>query len=244
MAPTSSAPAFEARQIMRGARHAALATLDRDSGAPFASLVAASTTIDGAPGVLISTLARHTVNLARDARASLLFQSGPDEGDDILAAGRVTVSGRLLATGDDDFRRRFLARHPASTDYAGFADFAFYLMEVEMAHYVGGFGRIRSLPAAEFLLDSAAARAIGQIEADAAAHMNADHPETVRLYATALLGAEKGDWRVAGCDPEGADLVCDNALRRLPFDQPVADTGGLREAFAALAAKARARQGD
>ncbi len=43
------------------------------------------------------------------------------------------------------------------------------------------------------------------------AHMNADHAEAVRLYATKLLGAEDGPWRLTGLDPEGLDLACGDA---------------------------------
>ena len=43
-------------------------------------------------------------------------------------------------------------------------------------------------------------------EADAIAHMNADHAEACRLYATKLLGAPDGDWRCVGIDPEGIEL--------------------------------------
>ena len=43
-------------------------------------------------------------------------------------------------------------------------------------------------------------------EADAIAHMNADHAEACRLYATKLLGAPDGDWRCVGIDPEGLEL--------------------------------------
>ncbi len=43
-------------------------------------------------------------------------------------------------------------------------------------------------------------------EDGAIAHMNADHADACRLYATRLLGAPDGDWRCVGIDPDGIEL--------------------------------------
>ena len=58
---------------MRTALKGALATLDRETGHPYASLVLVATEPDGAPILLLSRLALHTRNLERDPRASLLL---------------------------------------------------------------------------------------------------------------------------------------------------------------------------
>ena len=50
-------------------------------------------------------------------------------------------------------------------------------------------------------------------------HMNADHADTCRLYATRLLGAPDGAWHCVGCDPEGLDLQSGRTGLRLPFPQ-------------------------
>ena len=49
--------------------------------------------------------------------------------------------GRVEPSADERLARRFLARHPEAERYAGFADFGFYRMTVERAHYVGGFAK-------------------------------------------------------------------------------------------------------
>ena len=103
-------------------------------------------------------------------------------------------------------RRRFLSRHPKSELYAGFADFAFWRMGVVSAHLNGGFARAADLTAADVLTDVSDARTLVEAEADAIAHMNADHAEACRLYATKLLGAPDGDWRCVGIDPDGLEL--------------------------------------
>ena len=235
--------AFASRQIVRAARKAALATLDDKTGAPFASLIAVATGFDGTPVALLSTLARHTKNIAGDSRASVLFESTEKTGEsgDILATGRVTVMGRLEKSDAAGLRRRFLARHPASADYAGFADFSVYALRVESAHFVGGFGRIATMPDTTFLIGEDKAAHLAGVESDVIAHMNAEHHEAVGLYATRLLGARRGEWQFIGFDPEGADLLCEGVPRRLVFREPVYDEGALRATLAGLADDARRR---
>ena len=68
-----------------------------------------------------------------------------------------------------------------------------------------------------------------EAEESAIAHMNADHAEAVRLYATKLLGAADGAWRLTGLDPEGLDLALGDATLRLPFPRRVATAEELRK---------------
>jgi putative heme iron utilization protein len=56
-------------------------------------------------------------------------------------------------------------------------------------------------------------------EPEILAHMNGDHADALRLYATKLLGAPDGEWRCVGCDPEGLELQLDRTALRLPFPQ-------------------------
>src|SRR5689334_10214517 len=82
-------PQDVAKRLLRATRAGTLATLDRNSGHPFASLVNVATDVDGAPLVLISKLATHTANLERDGRASLLLaETGKG---DALAHPRLTM---------------------------------------------------------------------------------------------------------------------------------------------------------
>ena len=108
-------------------------------------------------------------------------------------------------------RRRFLARHPKSELYAGFADFSFWRLDAVSAHLNGGFARAADLKAADVMTDVSGAENLIEAEAGAVAHMNADHADAVRLYATKLLGAEDGPWRLTGLDPDGLDLACGDA---------------------------------
>jgi hypothetical protein len=104
---------------------------------------------------------------------------------------------------------------------------------------VAGFGRIVDLAAPDILTDISDARALVEAEAEAIAHMNEDHADACRLYATRLLGAPAGDWRCVGVDPEGIELQQGRGALRLAFPQRVTGSGALRAVLKALADKAR-----
>ena len=137
-------------------------------------------------------------------------------------------------------RRRFLARHPKSELYAGFGDFAFWRMRVASAHLNGGFARAADLAAADVLTDLSGADDLIAAEEGAVEHMNADHAEATRLYATILLGEADGPWRITGLDPDGADLAAGDRTARLPFPQRVTSAGEFRQVLVELAKQARA----
>ena len=234
------APQDAARDLLRSALKAALATLDRTSGYPYASLVTIATEPDGAPLLLISKLALHTQNLAADGRASLMIDGTSPVGDP-LAGGRVTLIGRAEITDSPTARPRYLARHPHAAMYADFPDFAFYKLSIERAHFIGGFGRIVDLSPADILVDLTGAEALVGAEGDIIAHMNEDHADAVRLYATRLLGARDGDWRMVGIDPQGLDLILDGEARRLSFASRITAPDEARKELVRLVGVARAR---
>lgn len=238
-------PKSVAKGLLRATRAGSLATIDRNTGHPFASLVNVATDTDGAPLILVSRLSTHTANLEHDGRASLLLASG-GKGDP-LAHPRLTILGTFALVGrgsaeESRVRRRFLARHPKSELYAGFADFSFWRLNAVSAHLNGGFARAADLKAADVITDLTGADSLIAAEADAVAHMNGEHAEAVRLYATHLLKAEDGKWRLTGLDPDGADLALGDATLRLPFPERVTTPQVLRKTVVDLAAKARAAQ--
>ena len=103
---------------------------------------------------------------------------------------------------------------------------------------MAGFGRIETMAANEVF---PSVSGMAALEERAIRHMNEDHGEAVRLYATRLLGAETGDWRVAAIDCDGCDLVLGERTLWLAFDQTVSNAAELRHSFAALSTKARAK---
>ena len=237
-------PKSTAKSLLRVIRAGALATIDRNTGHPFASLVNLASDGDGSPLILISRLSTHTANLETDSRASVLMASA-GKGDP-LAHPRLTMIGafRSIARDDPDetrVRRRFLARHPKAELYAGFADFSFWRLAVVSAHLNAGFARAADLKAADVMTDLSGAENLIETEESAVAHMNEDHAGAVRLYATKLLGAEDGAWRLAGLDPEGLDLALGESTLRLPFPARVTTAGDLRAMVVGLAKEARAK---
>src|SRR5436305_6907439 len=240
--PADFDPKALAKSLLRATRAGTLGTLDRNTGHPFASLVNVATDVDGSPVVLTSRLSTHTANLETDGRASvLLAESGKG---DPLAHPRLTVLGgfaRIERESSEEarVRRRFLARHPKSELYAGFGDFAFWRMTVASAHLNGGFARAADLTAGDVLTDIAGAGELIAAEEGAIAHMNADHAEATRLYATKLLGQDDGPWRISGLDPDGADLTAGDRTARLAFPQRVTTAAALRQVLVELAKQAR-----
>jgi putative heme iron utilization protein len=240
-AETDADPAASARQMVRSVARAALGTLlHMAERAPYVSLANVATDHDGAPLLLLSDLADHTQNLARDPRASLLFD-GTGEREDPLAGERVTVQGQLLRSDDPRHRRRYLCRHPVAAMYADFKDFNFYRLTVERAHLVAGFGRIHWLEASAMLVEPAPV--LSARETDIILHMNDEHRDALDACAQGLLGLAGDGWRLTGIDPEGCDLRRGHRVARLPFAVRVADAESARAELVRLVGSARARLG-
>ena len=156
-----------------------------------------------------------------------------------MTGARVTLIGNVRLTQSATARARFLARHPAAEGYADFADFAFYALQPEQAHFIGGFGRIVDLDAANLLLSIEGAEPLTAAEPDIVSHMNADHADALQLYATKLLGAASGPWRMTGIDPEGCDLVLGARALRLPFGSRITSAAAARQELVRLTEAAR-----
>ena len=244
----AAAPDFDpraaAKALLRTIRAGTLATIDRNTGHPFASLVNVATDVDGSPLILISRLATHTANLEKDRRASVLLAS-VGRGDP-LAHPRLTVLGAFAPLGRDDpaearARRRFLMRHPKSALYAGFADFSFWRLEVASAHLNA---RVRA--GRRSCRSRRDRRHVRRRSADrcrsARGRAYERRPRRCRLALRKRAAWRRtgGAWRVTGLDPEGLDLALGDTTLRLPFPERVIDTGRLRAVLVELAVRARA----
>lgn len=236
--PDKGQAAADARGLVRRAFKGTLATIERGNSYPYASLITLATDAAGAPVYLISNLARHTANLAKDPRASILVDATGALADPLQGA-RVTLFGLAEKVADEAIRRRFLERHPEAKFYADFPDFAFWRLQVEGAHYIGGFGRIFDLSPDELLVPLEDAEALLEAESGIIAHMNEDHENALELYATAFAGGMPGAWRMTGIDPEGCDLVCAGDARRVLFEERISTPGEARKALVQLAVQAR-----
>jgi putative heme iron utilization protein len=204
-----------ARKLLRAIPVGALATLAKDTLYPFATLTSVATLHDGAPLLLLSSLAHHTVNLRADSRASLLLAEG-GKGDP-LTHPRLTVVGRLSPHVDPRTRKRFLRRHPKAELYADFADFGFWRLDPEAAHLNGGFARAADYAGADLLTPVAGAAELIEAEEAILDEINGAPPAYWAALAAAAGEDKTSHWRASGLDPEGLDLVSGRLGARLTF---------------------------
>ena len=232
-----------AKSLLRSTRAGALASLESGSGAPLATLTSVATDHDGNPILLTSGLSLHTRNMKADPRVSLLLARA-GRGDP-LAHPRLSLHGQAIEEKDAEtrtrLRGRFLARHPKAAFYVDFADFSFWRIIVSGAHLNAGFARAMTIPGARLVTDVAGARDLIEAEAEALAHLNADHASALAAFATRLAGARPASWRATGLDPEGLDLAAGGLTQRIDFPRPVRSASELRGVLLELAQAARAR---
>jgi len=134
----------DVRELIANARHAAIATLAPDTGAPQCTRVGLATLPDGTPLIFCSALAAHTPALLADPRCSLLIGE-PGKGDP-LAHPRITLSceAELIDPGSEtvaEARTSYLSAHPKAQLYADLPDFRFFRLVPSEGRYNGGFGK-------------------------------------------------------------------------------------------------------
>jgi putative heme iron utilization protein len=215
----------DAKRLMRLARTGALATLEAEGGSPLTTLVGVASDFDGAPLFLMSTLSRHTRNLGREPRASLLLTGSRDSGDP-LNHPRVTLGGRVDLDPASRAKSRYLQRNRKAALYAGFADFGMFRLRIESVHFNGGFGRAGALTPADVLASRSGEDALAEVEERLIAEVNA-----LGEAAFARLAGHKGSprvlkpggWRAIGLDGEGLDLAAGGRAARVQFRSPAHD---------------------
>jgi putative heme iron utilization protein len=220
----------DAKRLMRLARTGALATLEASSGAPLSTLIGVASDFDGAPLFLMSTLSRHTRNLAHDPRASLLLTARYERGDP-LNHPRVTLSGVIERREDARAKVRYLQRNPKAALYAGFADFGVFQLRIQDVHFNGGFGRAAPLAPAEVLASREGEAALAEAEERLLAQANAlGEAALARLagHKASPRNLKPGSWRAIGLDAEGLDLAAGGRAARAQFRKPAHDPAAWR----------------
>jgi heme oxygenase (biliverdin-IX-beta and delta-forming) len=248
-APPAREPshAERCRTLVSGEQRGALSTLSADpAGYPFGSVVSFGLADDGDPLFFVSTMAEHTQNALRDPRASLLLTEPFPEGADPLASGRVTLLGLLEPVGDDDrdvARTRYLEANPAASYYIDFGDFTFLRLTVDHIRYVGGYGRMSWVDAADYKV--AEADPLADAAAGIIAHMNEDHADAQVLFCRHFAGLDGTTAAtMSAVDRYGFDLVAVSADHRTPVRLAFAEecrTGDeVRKAMVTMVGEARA----
>ena len=230
---------MSARELVRQQRQGVLSTLSlHKPGWPFGSIAPYALNERGEPILLMSGLAQHTKNALADSRASLLIQENA-AAEDPQAFGRVTLLGRIARSDDRSIKARYLARHPAAARTATGHDFHCYVLSIEEARYIGGFGEIHWLPADKLLIDPAQ----DPLKPHAGAiltHMNADHGEALQLYCRHFRGLPGHGARMSGVDAYGFDVETAEELVRFDFAQPLSTPDEVRRALVSMVKAARA----
>jgi putative heme iron utilization protein len=233
-----------ARTLVAGGGRATLSTLTA-KGYPYGSAVSYSVDEVGAPVLLMSEMAEHTVNARGDAKASLLVAAETPEGADPLSTARLTLVGRLEHVEQpDDLRDGYLEVHPHAAYYADFTDFGFWRLEVEELRFVGGFGHMSWVTAERYA--TAEAEPIAPVATGVVEHMNEDHREANLLYVQRLAGLDDAtEATMVGIDRHGITLQAATPAgprqARIPFDEPLTGPDDARPAVIELLAKARAQ---
>ncbi len=236
--------AEEARTLVSSVTVGYLATVGAD-GDPWCSLVVYGPTAEGNPVLLVSTMAEHGRNLARDPRASLAI-SDPSAPGDPLDRPRITLAGRAVQPQGDAAEAALdahVAAIPGARLYAGWDDFSLWILEVQRVRWVGGFARMDTVGPEEYR--AAEPDPTQPIAARAVEHLNKSHADGLLAIARELAGARGAVAAVCtGIDRYGIDLSCtgagQSAAARVEFEEPLAKAADVRPATVELAQRARA----
>jgi heme iron utilization protein len=223
------APVSVARRLMRLARTAALATLSPETGAPLSTLVGVASDEDGAPLLLLSSLAAHSKNLANDARASILIGAPALRGDPLNVA-RVTLNGRLERADTARRRERYLQRNPKSKLMMGLRDFQIFRLDIATVHYNGGFGLAGPMTRDDVLLPGDVA-ALVVAEANLLAEAQTQSAALAHRLGLREAGVSP---RAIGLDAAGLDLTVRGKPSRIDWPELAATPEAWRAQLATL----------
>ncbi len=237
------------RTLVAGQTRGSLATLAVEpAGTPFGSIVTYGLDDRGRPVSFVSTLAEHTRNLLADPRASLLVVESVADSADPLAGGRATLLGRMEQLQDEAevaaAKAAYLAVNPQAF-YVAYGDFLCVRLEVQSIRYVGGFGRMSWVAAAEYA--SAEPDPLALHAAGIVGHMNADHASALVELCHAYAGrSDVTAARMTAVDRYGFEVVADvtgprqQAAFRVGFRSPQVAPDGVRKELVAMLHAARA----
>jgi putative heme iron utilization protein len=148
--PTDAEARSLARDLIAGARFAALGVIDPETGVPMVTRIALVPGPDGAPLTLISTLSAHTSALRAEPRCSLLIGEPGGRGDP-LTHPRLTLQARAEQADKAALKAHYLGLYPKATLYYDFGDFGLVRFAPLAGHLNGGFGKAYRLEPADLI---------------------------------------------------------------------------------------------
>ena len=247
-APQLPEPSYaeRTRTLFSLASMGTLSTMSRKRpGFPFGSLMPYALDDAGRPSFLISSMAMHTQNLQGDPRCSLFLTQASADGDP-LGAARATLVGEARPIPQSEIaaaRDIYLAAHENSRYWVDFSDFAFFRLQPLDIYYVGGFGVMGWVEAADYA--QAAPDPLAASAAAIIAHMNADHMESMILLARVHSQLEASEAAMTSVDRLGFTLRLKTADgmkgTRINFPSEVSTPQQTRKALVAMVQAARER---
>lgn len=236
--------AERARTLIYLGRIGTLSSISRKQpGWPFGSVMPYALDEEGRPVFLISAMAMHTHNIQADPRVSLLVAQTESEGDP-LGASRVTLLGKVSPIPKDmaiSVRERYLIRYENARYWVDFDDFAFYRMELVDVYFVGGFGVMGWVDAADYM--RAESDPLADAAHDVIQHMNTGHADALVLLAHFFAGTAAEEARMTSVDRLGFHVRLKSGGRvhgaRIPFIREVRNTPEARKVLVEMVQQAR-----
>ena len=141
-------------------------------GYPFVTVLPFATDHAHRPWLLMSDLAEHCRNVRADSRVSVLLQ---ENSVPVLQGARMTLVGDVQASQPDVATQARLLRYcPEFADYLALGDFHFFCLPPQRVRFIGGFGRMGWLDAADWAqLPQLTAVAEGEV----VGRLMAEHPD-------------------------------------------------------------------
>ena len=197
----------------------------------------------GHPIFLVSTMAMHTHNMASDSKASL-FVTVPEAQTDPLGAARLTIIGVAAKVPEAQVaavRETYLAVHAGAKYYVDFKDFAFWRLQPIDVYFVGGFGVMGWVDAADYA--AAQADPLAESSAGILEHMNADHEDALLAIAKHLKNVEASEAKMTSVDRLGFHVRLTTPERarsvRIGFPSEIRTAADCRKALVGMVNEAR-----
>ena len=197
-------------------------------GYPFGSMMPYAVDQLGRPVFFISSMAMHTQNLHGNERASLLITLRREWSAQIRWAplASTLVGAAKIAPADEVREACYMSRHESARYWQDFADFAYYRLEVEGVYFIGGFGVMGWVPAADYA--AAAPDPLATVAPDIIQHMNADHADALRRIAAHDSGETPDEASMTAVDRLGFHVRLKTGDRvhgrRIAFPREVTST--------------------
>eukprot|EP00877_Chromochloris_zofingiensis_P013304 jgi/Chrzof1/8227/Cz03g02070.t1 len=239
--------AEHARTLMTLARHGVLCTLSShkaSGGFPFGSVVEFAVDHQGQPILSTSTLSPHTADLAADGRCSVTVMAPEFKS---LQDARFTLTGTAKPLTDESeraaARETYLSKYP-NAFYVDFGDFRWFRVEdITGGRYVGGFGRVASVTAADYI--AASPDPVAKFSEPVCKHMNADHQGDILAMVKYYVGLSVDSAKMLDLDRLGTTLECQRGPTqtfkvRLPFIWPAEDRKSVKDVIVEMTKTAKA----